>query len=120
MTTKEIISVAPKIDVLINGDGDMAIDEYIIDEQGIKIQLSAHYVGQFLLTNLYPALIAAGSRSAEPALAIKDHYRWAAYSQVMAANILFSCGLIKGLDDRGVTTIATRPGYDMKSNWGTT
>ncbi|KAH6653022.1 hypothetical protein BKA67DRAFT_307761 [Truncatella angustata] len=54
----EILAEAPKVDVLIDSMGNMAIYDYTVDKQGIEIQLSVDHLGQFLLTNLLgPALL---------------------------------------------------------------
>ncbi|KAI8963095.1 NAD(P)-binding protein [Daldinia sp. FL1419] len=137
---KEILAAAPKIDVLINSAGVMAIKDYTLDKQGIELQLSANHVGHFLLTNLLaPALIAAGS-SPKGARVVnltssgylaspfrfddwnysggKTYERWTAYGQAKTANILFTYGLHKRLGSRGVSSAATHPGYNTDTELG--
>ncbi|KAI1414435.1 NAD(P)-binding protein [Hypoxylon sp. FL1857] len=136
----EILAAAPKIDVLINSAGNMAINEYTVDKQGIELQLSANYVGHFLLTNLLmPALLVAGSgpggarivnltSSAYLVSPIRFHdwnfsggkayNRWIAYGQAKTANILFAFGLTERLKNRGITSTATHPGYNMDTQLG--
>ncbi|KAI2629188.1 NAD(P)-binding protein [Hypomontagnella submonticulosa] len=137
---KEILAAAPKIDVLINSAGVMAIKEYTVDKQGIELQLSANHVGHFLLTNLLvPALIAAGSESGGARVVNltssgylispfrfddwnysdgKTYDHWTGYGQAKTANILFAYGLSKRLKDRGVTATATHPGYNVETQLG--
>ncbi|KAI1404971.1 NAD(P)-binding protein [Hypoxylon fuscum] len=131
---KDILAAAPKIDVLINSAGNMAIKEYTVDKQGIETQLSTNYVGHFLLTNLLaPALLAAGSRPSRARVVnlTSSGYRltpfrfddwnfsdgkaydyWTGYGQAKTANILFAYGLNKRLKSHGVTSTATHPGYN--------
>ncbi|OTB18210.1 hypothetical protein K445DRAFT_315012 [Daldinia sp. EC12] len=137
---KEILAAAPKIDVLINSAGVMAIKDYTLDKQGIELQLSANHVGHFLLTNLLaPALISAGSEplgarvvnlTSSGYLASpfrfddwnysngKTYDRWTGYGQAKTANILFTYGLHKRLSSRGVTSTATHPGYNNDTELG--
>ncbi|KAI1372766.1 NAD(P)-binding protein [Hypoxylon crocopeplum] len=137
---KEILAAAPKIDVLINSAGVMAIKKYTVDKNGIEMQLSANHVGHFLLTNLIaPALIAAGSQPGGArvvnltSLGFKiSHFRfddwnfsggktyehWTAYGQSKTANILFAFGLTKRLKDRGVTSTAVNPGNNGDTRLG--
>ncbi|KAI1391649.1 NAD(P)-binding protein [Hypoxylon trugodes] len=133
---KEIQAAAPKIDVLINSAGIMAIKEFTVDKQGIELQLSANYVGHFLLTNLImPSLLAAS-----PARVVnltgsgyritkfrfddwnfsngKEYERWTSYGQAKLASILFTYGLTKRLKDRGITSTACHPGYNGDTHLG--
>ncbi|KAL7625839.1 hypothetical protein AAE478_005062 [Parahypoxylon ruwenzoriense] len=136
----EILAAVPKIDVLINSAGNMAIKEYTLDKQGIEIQLSANHLGHFLLTNLLaPALLAAGSGSGGARIVNltsigyllspfrfddwnfsggKTYDHWTGYGQAKTANILFSFGLTKRLKDHGVTSTATHPGSNTETQLG--
>ncbi|KAI0872633.1 NAD(P)-binding protein [Hypoxylon argillaceum] len=137
---KEILdATASKIDVLINNAGVMAIKEYTVDKQGIEMQLSANHVGHFLLTNLLaPALIAAAKADPRSVRVVNlsshayhfspfrvDDYNfsggqtydlWTGYGQAKTANILFTYGLTKRLQQHGVVSFAAHPGsnFDTK------
>ncbi|OTB01699.1 hypothetical protein M426DRAFT_14159 [Hypoxylon sp. CI-4A] len=137
---KEILAAAPKIDVLINSAGNMAIEEYTVDKQGIELQLSGNHVGHFLLTNLIaPALIAAGSQPGGSRIVNltssgylvtpfrfddwnfsggKTYDPWTGYGQAKTANVLFAYGLSQRLAAHGVTSTATHPGYNMDTQLG--
>ncbi|KAI2603693.1 NAD(P)-binding protein [Hypoxylon sp. NC1633] len=134
---KEILAAAPKIDVLINSAGVMAVKEYTVDKQGIEFQLSANYVGHFLLTNLLvPALQAANGGSRVVNLTSsgymispfrfddwsfsggKTYDLWTGYGQSKTANILFAYGLTRRLQSRGVTSTATHPGINHDTQLG--
>ncbi|XXH00879.1 hypothetical protein Hte_007230 [Hypoxylon texense] len=140
---KEILAAAPKIDVLINSAGNMAIKEYTVDKQGIEIQLSANYIGHFLLTNLLvPALSSAAAAAAAAAGARvvnltssgyllspfrfddwnfaggQAYHHWTAYGQAKTANVLFAHALTRRLRARGVTSTATHPGYNNDTRLG--
>jgi len=53
---------APKIDILINNAGVMAIKDYTKSKDGFEMQLAANHIGHFLLTNLImDKLVAAGN-----------------------------------------------------------
>ncbi|KAI4862356.1 NAD(P)-binding protein [Hypoxylon rubiginosum] len=135
-TAKDILAAAPKIDVLINSAGNMAIKDYTVDKQGIEIQLSANYVGHFLLTNLLvPALSAAGGARVVNLTSSgyllspfrfddwnfsdgKTYHHWTGYGQAKTANVLFAYGLTKRLESRGVTSTATHPGYNHETELG--
>ncbi|KAI0157973.1 NAD(P)-binding protein [Hypoxylon sp. FL1284] len=134
---QEILAAAPKIDVLINSAGIMAIKEYTVDKQGIELQLSANHVGHFLLTNLLvPALLSAAGGSRVVNLtssgylispfrfddwnfaegAAYDH--WTGYGQAKTANVLFAYGLSQRLGGRGVTSTAAHPGLNNDTELG--
>ncbi|KFA73268.1 hypothetical protein S40288_08611 [Stachybotrys chartarum IBT 40288] len=133
---KTILDAAPRIDVLINSAGVMAVKEYTTDKQGIELQLSANHVGHFLLTNLLvPALAAAeGARVVNltsSGYLISpfrfDDYNfsdgaaynsWESYGQAKTANILFTHGLSKRLGHHGITAAAAHPGYNGDTKLG--
>ncbi|KAF2193657.1 short-chain dehydrogenase [Zopfia rhizophila CBS 207.26] len=137
---KEILAAAPKIDVLINSAGNMALKEYSVDKQGIEMQLSGNHVGHFLLTNLLvPALLAAGSETGLARVVNltssgyqispfrfndynysggKEYDPWTGYGQAKTANILFAFGLAKRLKSCGVTATAIHPGYNNDTQLG--
>ncbi|RDH28963.1 hypothetical protein BDQ94DRAFT_174219 [Aspergillus welwitschiae] len=132
----EILAAAPKIDVLINSAGVMAIKEYTLDKQGIELQLSANHVGHFLLTNmLIPALISAGSARVVNLTSAgylvspfrfedwnysngKEYDPWTGYGQAKTANILFAYGLSQRLKHKGIAAVAVHPGYNGDTKLG--
>ncbi|KAF5858207.1 hypothetical protein ETB97_004710 [Aspergillus alliaceus] len=137
---QEILAAAPKIDVLINSAGIMAIKDYTVDKQGIELQLSANHVGHFLLTNLLaPALLSAGSQPGGARVVNltssgylisrfrfddwnysdgNEYDHWTGYGQAKTANILFAYGLTKRLKERGVVAVAAHPGYNGDTKLG--
>ncbi|PWY90633.1 short-chain dehydrogenase [Aspergillus sclerotioniger CBS 115572] len=132
----EILAAAPRIDVLVNSAGVMAIKEYTLDKQGIELNLSANHLGHFLLTNLLvPALEAATSARVvnltSTAYLItsfrfedwnfsegKEYDHWTGYGQAKTANILFAYGLTQRLKHRGIVAVAAHPGYNQHTNLG--
>ncbi|KAK6087650.1 short-chain dehydrogenase [Seiridium cupressi] len=134
---EKISAVAPKVDVLINNAGIMAIQEYTTDKHGVELQLSANYIGHFLLTNLLvPNLVAAGQGS-RVVNVVSNGYRvspfrfddwnfsggktydpWSGYGQAKTAEILFAWALTKRLKSRGVTATALHPGTIWETGLG--
>lgn len=123
-----IASVAPKVDVIINNAGVMAT-EYKLDKQGFEYQLSAIYLGHFLLTGLLIPNLLGASPDARIVNVSSHGYRispfrfddwnfsggktyngWAAYGQAKTAQILFTVALTKRFRDRGLTSTAVHPG----------
>lgn len=137
---KEILAAAPKINVLINSAGNMALKEFTLDKQGIELQFSANHVGHFLLTNLLvPALIAGAAETGNARVVNltssgylispvrfenwnysegKEYDPWTGYGQAKSANILFAYGLTKRLKARGITASAAHPGYNGDTQLG--
>ncbi|OOF89897.1 hypothetical protein ASPCADRAFT_180177 [Aspergillus carbonarius ITEM 5010] len=132
----EILTAAPKIDVLVNSAGVMGAKEYTLDKQGIELNLSANHLGHFLLTNLLvPTLEAATSARVvnltSSAYLItpfrfedwnfsegKQYDHWTGYGQSKTANILFAYGLTQRLKHRGIVAVAAHPGYNADTNLG--
>ncbi|GKZ40057.1 hypothetical protein AbraIFM66950_002113 [Aspergillus brasiliensis] len=132
----EILAAAPKIDVLINSAGVMAIKDYTLDKQGIELQLSANHIGHFLLTNLLvPALVAAGFARVVNLTSSgylvspfrfedwnlsdgKEYDPWTGYGQAKTANILFTYGLAQRLKQKGIAAVAVHPGYNGDTKLG--
>jgi NAD(P)-dependent dehydrogenase (short-subunit alcohol dehydrogenase family) len=136
---KEILAAAPKIDVIINSAGVMALKKYTLDKQGIELQFSANHVGHFLLTNpLVPALLAAAKESGAARVVnltssgyqispLRDDYNysngadydhWTGYGQAKTANILFAYGLAQRLGKHNITAAAAHPGYNGDTKLG--
>jgi NAD(P)-dependent dehydrogenase (short-subunit alcohol dehydrogenase family) len=124
----EIIAAHPRIDLLINNAGIMAIPEQTTAE-GFEKQLGVNHLGHFVLTRrLLPALLQAPDarvvsvtsfarfvgRSVKPD---NPHLRgsyepWAAYGQAKLANLLFAVELQRRLAAAGarVKSLAAHPG----------
>lgn len=126
---REINDTNPKIDVVLNNAGVMAIGDFTKDKQGHELQLSSNHLGHFLLTNLVlPRIIAAGpgarivNVSSDGHLISFFHFDdWnfsngktyndlVAYGQSKTANILFSVALAQKLASRGIIVLAAHPG----------
>lgn len=133
---EQIRAVAPKIDVLINNAGIMAVQEYKTDKHGVELQLSANYLGHFLLTNLLlPNLVATGSGRVINVVSLgyrtspfrfndwnfsggETYHPWTAYAQAKTAEILFAWALTRRFKGRGVTATAVHPGMILGTGLG--
>lgn len=130
-------STVPKIDIVINNAGVMAIKDYTVDKQGHELQLSSNHIGHFLLTNLLmPKILAAGNgarivnitshghrispfRFDDPQFSAGKQYdAWSAYGQSKTANVLFSVELSRRLKDRGIQSFSVNPGLIMTTGLG--
>jgi NAD(P)-dependent dehydrogenase (short-subunit alcohol dehydrogenase family) len=118
----------PRLDVLINNAGIMAIPRQLTDD-GFERQLGTNHLGHFALTGLLlPALLpVAGSRvvtvssgahktgrmNFDDLMGERSYRRWVAYSQSKLANLLFAFELHRRLTSAGAATIsvAAHPGY---------
>lgn len=131
---KQIKSIAPKLDVLINNAGVMAVRNFVKSKDGIESQFAVNHVGHFLLTNLLMKEILAAGQGAtiinvsslgyqlgDPNLVDpnfqngKTYNPWAAYGQSKTANILFTVALAKRLANKGVAVFAVHPGVIMET-----
>lgn len=128
----------PKIDVMINNAGVMAILEYSLDKHGNELTLSSNHLGHFLLTNLImPKILAAGKGARIVNLTSYGHrissFRfqdpkfdggkaydpWTGYGQSKTANILFSVELARRLKDKGIQSYSVHPGVIMETGLAT-
>lgn len=125
----------PKIDVLINNAGVMALERYTVDKHGVELQLSSNHVGHFLLTNLLlpKILSSAGARIVnltslghrlgpfrhdDPNFGDGAAYDpWSAYGQSKTANVLFTVELARRLGDQ-VSAFAVHPGLIVTTGLG--
>lgn len=112
---REVRALAPRIDVLINSAGVMALADYALSVDGVERQLAACHVGHFLLTALLFPQLATASADADKdddarvvtissmgyetsAFRLDDwnfsegraYDRWLAYGQAKSANIMFT------------------------------
>lgn len=127
----------PKIDVVINNAGVMAVLDYTLDKHGHELTLSSNHIGHFLLTNLImPKILAAGKGARIVNLTSYGHrigpFRfhdpnfdggkaydpWSAYGQSKTANMLFTVELARRLKDHGVQAFSVDPGLVMATGLG--
>ncbi|KAI0014746.1 WW domain-containing oxidoreductase [Xylariomycetidae sp. FL0641] len=117
----------PRIDVLVNNAGIMAVD-YRLSPDGLESQLATNHVGPFLFTNLVADQVLA---SAAPRVVNvssdghrlnpmrwgdynfdggKTYNKWHAYGQSKTANMLFTLSLAEKLAGRGLLAYSLHPG----------
>ena len=122
----KILEEEPRIDVLINNAGVMAIPERTLTQDGFEMQFGVNHLGHFLLTNLLldrikeapSARIVNVSSGAHKIGGIDfdnlnselSYSPWTAYGTSKLANILFSRSLMKRLEGSNVTVNALHPG----------
>lgn len=115
-----MLAAHPRLDLLVNNAGLMAIDE-ARTSRGVEMQFGVNHLGHFALTaRLLPVMLAtSGSRvasmssmghrlargSADPLLR-QPYRRWQAYFHSKLANLLFTAELQRRLAGAGVGTIA--------------
>lgn len=128
-------AAVPRVDVVVNNAGVMAIPEYTLDKQGVEMTFSANHVGHFLLTNLLMPKIAAAGHGARIVnvtsrghevdhVHLDDHNfsggrtydPWSGYGRSKTANILFSLELNRRLRARGITSLAVHPGVIFETS----
>lgn len=122
----------PKIEIVINNAGVMAVLDYTLDKHGNELTLSSNHLGHFLLTNLLlPKILAAGKGARIINLTSHGHrigpFRfhdanfdggkaydpWSAYGQSKTANILFTVELARRLKEQGIQSFSVDPGLVM-------
>jgi NAD(P)-dependent dehydrogenase (short-subunit alcohol dehydrogenase family) len=120
-----VLATRPKLDLLINNAGLMAIPR-ALSEDGFEMQLAVNYLGHFALTGLLlPQLLATpGARVVSVSSMISfvarmrfddldgaQRYRkWDAYGQSKLANLLFAFELARRADG-ALRSVACHPGY---------
>ena len=118
----------PRIGLLVNNAGVMALPRRQVSADGFELQLATNHLGHFALTGLLlPALLAAPSRvvtvtshahragriDEDDLFAERRYSAWGAYGQSKLANLLFTMQLQR-LADRAaadLTSVAAHPGY---------
>ncbi|KAF8981109.1 hypothetical protein BDQ17DRAFT_1379997 [Cyathus striatus] len=111
----------PKIDILLNNAGIMAVPYKKID--GYEQQFFCNHLSHFLFTNLIISqitspgerIINASSGAHRRSPVHGDVYnKWQAYGQSKTANILFSKGLNKRINEsKGIESFSVHPGAIM-------
>ncbi|NTG49798.1 SDR family NAD(P)-dependent oxidoreductase [Agrobacterium rhizogenes] len=127
--TTRIAASAPRIDLLINNAGVMAIPDRHETEDGFEMQMGANYIGHFALTmRLLPKLLAAKSPRVVTVSSLahrsgkinfddlhweESYSAWRAYCQSKLATLMFSLELdrIARAEGWNLTSTAAHPGY---------
>jgi NAD(P)-dependent dehydrogenase (short-subunit alcohol dehydrogenase family) len=117
----------PKLDLLVNNAGVMAVPRRKVTEDGFEMQFGTNFLGPFALTGLLlPALLRAPSArvtnvsSGAAKMGLKrinfedlqwekSYGPWKAYCQSKLANLLFTLEFGRRVD--GVLSNAAHPGY---------
>ena len=125
---EEILPTSPRLDLLINNAGVMALP-YSRTADGFEMQIGTNHLGHFALTGLLLGRLVetAGARVVTVAslmhklgkirfddLSWERGYRsWPAYGQSKLANLLFGFELQRRLDAAGhrLLSLAAHPGY---------
>lgn len=128
---ERIAAAAPRIDLLINNAGVMAIPTRYVTEDGFEMQLGANYFGHFALTlRLLPILLAApaprvvtvsslahrsGRINFDDLQAERRYRPWVAYCQSKLATLMLALELDELARRRGwnLTSNAAHPGFAM-------
>jgi NAD(P)-dependent dehydrogenase (short-subunit alcohol dehydrogenase family) len=123
---QKILSAHPKIHVLINNAGVMAIPE-TRDERGFEMQFATNHLGHFQLTLRLLYALKADSGARVVTLSSAGHRlspvnledinftthpydKWKAYGQSKTANSLFAVELDRRTHELGVRSFAVHPG----------
>ena len=119
----------PRLDVLINNAGVMAVQTFTKTEDGFETQMGVNHLGHFLLTNLLLDLLKRSAPSRVVVVSSLAHWfstktglnfenmngeisydAYDAYGQSKLANILFTRELARRLEGTGVTANSLHPG----------
>jgi NAD(P)-dependent dehydrogenase (short-subunit alcohol dehydrogenase family) len=122
----KILEEEPRIDILINNAGVMAIPERKLTQDGFEMQIGVNHLGHFLLTNLLLDRIKQAPSARIINVSSMGHYmgkldfddlnlersysHLAAYGNSKLANILFTRSLAKCLQGTRVTANVLHPG----------
>lgn len=124
-----IAAFVPRIDLLINNAGVMAIPDRHETEDGFEMQMGANYIGHFALNmRLLPKVFAATNPRVVTVSSLahrngkinfddlqwkKSYSSWRAYCQSKLATLMFSLELdrIARAEDWNLMSTAAHPGY---------
>ena len=125
----KILEEEPRIDILINNAGVMAVPERKLTKDGFEMQIGINHLGHFLLTNLLLDRIKEAPSARIVNVSSRAHLRanldlgdlnleksydaWTAYGNSKIANILFTRSLARRLKGTRVTTNSLHPGVIM-------
>ena len=125
----KILEEEPRIDILINNAGVMAIPTRTLTQDGFEMQFGTNHLGHFLLTNLLLDRIKeapsarivnvaskgylTGNLDFDNLNSEKSYVPLVTYGTTKLANILFTRSLAKRLEGTGVTTNSLHPGVIM-------
>ncbi|KAF7551512.1 hypothetical protein G7Z17_g4949 [Cylindrodendrum hubeiense] len=117
----------PRVDVVVNNAGVMAVD-FALTPDGFETQFAASHIGHFLLTNLIMDKILASESPRVVNVSSDGHrlgpIRWAdphfsaSHSQAKTANNLFALSLAGKLGKRGLQAYSLHPGVIMTTGLG--
>ena len=122
----KILEEEPRIDILINNAGVMALPQRTLTIDGFEMQFGTNHLGHFLLTNLLLDRIKEapsarivnvssgahrqGKMDFDNLNSEKSYVPWVAYGTSKLANILFTRSLAKRLEGTNVTANSLHPG----------
>jgi NAD(P)-dependent dehydrogenase (short-subunit alcohol dehydrogenase family) len=122
----KILEEEPRIDILINNAGVMAIPNRTLTQDGFEMQFGTNHLGHFLLTNLLldrikeapsARIVSVSSKASEQGRldlsdlnSEKSYSEWYAYGASKLANVLFTRSLAKRLQGTRVTANVLHPG----------
>ena len=122
----------PRIDVLVNNAGAIFVKR-ALSKDGYEMTFAVNHLAPFLLTHLLLDALKAGGQSRVVTTASNAHRSakiafddlqltrkyspMGAYAVSKLANILFTRGLAKRLQDTGVTATCLHPGF-VRTNFG--
>ena len=122
----KILEEEPRIDILINNAGVMALPERNLTKDGFEMQFGTNHLGHFLLTNLLLDRIkeapsarivnvssmghSFGHLDFDNLNSERSYSQWVAYGTSKLANIVFTRALAKHLEGTRVTANSLHPG----------
>jgi len=127
-TAAALLAAHPRIGLLVNNAGVMALPKRQVSADGFEMQLATNHLGHFALTGLLlPALLPGPSRvvsvssnahrmgriDLDDLQSERGYSPWGAYGQSKRANVLFTMELQRRADRAGaaLTSVAAHPGY---------